>query len=67
VISDLGHPIIDVAFGPIADAVRLDQQLNNTPGVLGHGLFVGMADQVIIARPPVDKPVLETLRFTKTR
>lgn len=65
VISDLGHPIIDVAFGPIADVIRLDQQLNNLPGVLGHGLFVGMTDQVIIARPPIDKPVLETLRFTK--
>jgi ribose 5-phosphate isomerase A len=67
VISDLGHPIVDVAFGPIDDVLRLDQQLNNLPGVLGHGLFVGMADQVIIARSPVDKPVLETLRFTRIK
>ena len=65
VISDLGHPLVDVAFGPIADVIQLDQQLNNIPGVLGHGLFVGMADRVIIARPPADTPVLETLRFAK--
>lgn len=67
VISDIGHPIVDVAFGPIADPVWLDQQLNSLPGVLGHGLFVGMADQVIIAHPPVEKPVLETLQFTRRR
>lgn len=65
VISDIGHPIVDVAFGPITDVARLDQQLNSLPGVLGHGLFVGMADQVIIAHPPTDKPVLETLQFTR--
>ncbi len=67
VVSDIGHLIVDVAFGPIADVARLDQQLNNLPGVLGHGLFVGMTDQVIIAHPPVDTPVLETLQFTRRR
>ncbi len=65
VISDLGHPLVDVAFGPIADVVCLDQQLNNLPGVLGHGLFVGMADQVIIAHPPVEAFALETIRLTR--
>lgn len=65
VISDLGHPIVDVAFGPIVDVARLDQQLNSLPGVLGHGLFVGMTDQVIIAHPPAEKPEIKTLRFTR--
>ncbi len=60
VISDLGHPIVDVAFGPIANAARLDHQLNNLPGVLGHGLFVGMTDHVIIAHPPAEKPEIKT-------
>jgi ribose 5-phosphate isomerase A len=60
VISDLGHPIVDVAFGPIVNAARLDQQLNNLPGVLGHGLFVGMTDHVIIAHPPAEKPEIKT-------
>ncbi len=66
-ISDLGHPLIDVAFGPILDVARLDQQLNNMPGVLGHGLFVGMTDQVIIACPPAEKPEIETVRFPRMR
>lgn len=65
VISDLGHPIIDVQFGLIADVARLDQQLNDLPGVLGHGLFVGMTDQVIVARSPAERPIIETLRFAR--
>lgn len=66
VISDLGHPIIDVRFGPITDASRLDQQLNSIPGVVGHGLFIGMADQVVVARSPVESPVVEMLHFAKS-
>ncbi|MGE0820848.1 MAG: ribose-5-phosphate isomerase RpiA [Candidatus Binatia bacterium] len=63
VISDIGHPIIDVRFAMIADPVWLDQQINGIPGVLGHGLFVGMADQVIIARPPLEHPRIEIQEF----
>jgi ribose 5-phosphate isomerase A len=66
VISDLGHPIINVDFGPIPDAPRLNQQLNSIPGVVGHGLFIGMADQVIVARSPVESPVVEMLHFAKS-
>jgi ribose 5-phosphate isomerase A len=65
VMSDLGHPIIDVTFGPITDAVRLSQQLNNIPGVVDHGLFLGMADEVIVARPPADHPTIESLTFSR--
>jgi ribose 5-phosphate isomerase A len=66
VISDLGHPIINVDFGPIANAPLLSQQLDTIPGVVGHGLFIGMADQVIVARSPIEKPTVEVLHFTKT-
>lgn len=66
VISDLGHPIVDVAFGPIANATRLDQQLNNLPGVLGHGLFVGMTDHVIIAHPPAERPEIKTYTMRRS-
>jgi ribose 5-phosphate isomerase A len=65
VISDLGHPILDVEFSVITDAARLDQQINSLPGVLGHGLFVGMADRVLVARSPVGNPIVETLQFTR--
>jgi ribose 5-phosphate isomerase A len=66
VISDLGHPIIDVDFGPIADAAWLNQQLNGLPGVVGHGLFIGMANKVIVARSPVESPKVEILDFPRT-
>ena len=66
VISDLGHPIIDVDFGPIADASYLNQQLNNLPGVVDHGLFIGMVNQVVVARSPAESPIIEILHFTRT-
>jgi ribose 5-phosphate isomerase A len=67
VISDLGHPIVDVAFGPIVNAAYLDQQLNNLPGILGHGLFVGMTNHVIIAHPPAEKPEIKTYTIRRGR
>ena len=66
VISDLGHPILDVKFDAIPDAVQLNQQLNTLPGVVGHGLFVGMADQVLIARSPIASPTIETRHLART-
>ena len=66
VMSDLGHPILDVKFDAITDVVQLDQQLNAIPGIVGHGLFVGMVDEVLIARPPIASPTIETRRLTRT-
>lgn len=66
VISDLGNPIIDVDFGAIQDAPRLNKQLNGLPGVVGHGIFVGAQDQVMIARPPLENPKIDTLNFDRT-
>ncbi len=51
VISDSGNLIADAKFGPIADPERLDFELNKIPGLLGHGLFVGMASKAILAAP----------------
>lgn len=59
VMSDLGNPIIDVRFGIIHDAAALDHTLNNLPGVVGHGLFINMTHDVIIAKSPVDNPLIE--------
>ena len=66
VISDLGHPILDVKFAAITDAARLNGQLNAIPGIVGHGLFVGMADKALIARSPITAPVIETRQLTRT-
>jgi ribose 5-phosphate isomerase A len=67
VMSDLGHPILDVKFDAITDAARLNQQLNAIPGLVGHGLFVGMVDKALIARMQANRPTIETRHFTTTR
>lgn len=48
-VSDEGHWIIDAAFGEIDDAGEMDVLLNMTPGIVAHGLFVGMIDKMMIA------------------
>lgn len=48
-VTDGGHWIIDVAFGRIAEPRRLAQDLAAIPGVMEHGLFVGLAQVVILA------------------
>jgi len=49
-ITDEGHHILDCSFGEIRDPRSLERQLEEIPGVLGHGLFVGMADVVLIGK-----------------
>jgi ribose 5-phosphate isomerase A len=47
-ITDGGHYILDCAFGTIDDPEHLQRQLDGTVGVVEHGLFLGMASQVIV-------------------
>lgn len=48
VVTDNANLIFDCAVGPIADATRLDRSLRAIPGVVGTGLFLGMADTVLV-------------------
>lgn len=49
-LTDGGHVIIDCRFdGGIADAALLEQALDARPGIVDSGLFLGMAEVVIIA------------------
>lgn len=48
-ITDNGNLILDCAVKPIANAARLDRELLAIPGVVGTGLFIGMAGIVLIA------------------
>jgi len=48
-ITDGGHLILDAAFGEIADPVALSGRLGDIPGVVEHGLFIGLARGAIIA------------------
>ena len=46
--TDGGHLILDLACGRIADPRALSALLDDLPGVVEHGLFIGYADQVIV-------------------
>lgn len=50
-VTDGGNLIVDCAFGAIDDAESLCDVLEMIPGVVEHGLFVGIADKVIVAGP----------------
>jgi ribose 5-phosphate isomerase A len=47
-ITDGGHYILDCACGEIEDAEGLRRQLDETVGVVEHGLFLGIASRVIV-------------------
>ncbi|MBO6716390.1 MAG: ribose-5-phosphate isomerase RpiA [Rhizobiaceae bacterium] len=48
-VTDGGHLIIDASFGRIRDARALSDALHAVPGVVEHGLFLGLADLAIVA------------------
>ena len=48
-ITDGGNYILDCAFGPISSASDLQRELDSVVGVVEHGLFIGMASQVLVA------------------
>lgn len=47
--TDSGHLIVDAAFGRIVDPEALAAALDRIPGVVEHGLFLGLASEAIIA------------------
>jgi ribose 5-phosphate isomerase A len=57
-VTDGGHNILDGAFGAIADPERLAATLAAVPGVVEHGLFLGLASVALVAGPEG----VETLR-----
>ena len=50
-VTDEGNHIYDCAFGPIADPEELAAELRSRSGIVEHGLFLGMADDLIIGAP----------------
>jgi ribose 5-phosphate isomerase A len=49
-VTDESNHILDCRFGPIRDADSLARQLNDMPGLVEHGLFIGMASVALFAR-----------------
>jgi ribose 5-phosphate isomerase A len=50
-VTDGGHWIIDAHLGRISDAPRLADLLSRIPGVVEHGLFIGLASLAMLASP----------------
>lgn len=50
-LTDQGNYILDCQFGPIQDVDALAAALERKAGVLEHGLFLGLATDVIVAGP----------------
>lgn len=49
-VTDGGHLILDASFGRIPDPEALSTALHAIPGVVEHGLFLGLARIAIVAR-----------------
>lgn len=58
-VTESGNAIIDLALGKITDAERLEGILNNMPGVIEVGLFIGICGIVMLG---TDKGVEELTR-----
>ncbi len=48
VVTDEGNLVVDLKFTGIDDPATLEQKINNIPGVLENGLFVGVADVILV-------------------
>ena len=49
-LTDNGNPILDCSFGKIEDPAGLARILSDTPGIVEHGLFIGLASEALIGR-----------------
>lgn len=61
VITDQGNMVIDVKFDSIDNPAELEKTLNNLPGVLENGLFVGVAHKVLIGEVKDGQPIVREM------
>lgn len=50
-LTDNGHYILDCAFGLIEAPAELERSINDIPGVIENGLFVGLVDLLVLGFP----------------
>jgi ribose 5-phosphate isomerase A len=49
VTTDQGNLLLDAAFGPMENPAAIAEKLNGRAGIVEHGLFLGLARDVIVA------------------
>jgi ribose 5-phosphate isomerase A len=59
-LTDNGNYILDCKLAPIAEARTLEVALHDIPGVVGSGLFLGMASTVFVGKD-------DTMEFVRER
>jgi ribose 5-phosphate isomerase A len=47
-VTDNGNHILDCEVGPLADPAAVEDAIRRIPGVVGTGLFLGMAHTVLV-------------------
>jgi ribose 5-phosphate isomerase A len=47
--TDQGNLVLDCDFGPITNLTELAQHIKQRTGIVEHGLFIGLATEVIVA------------------
>lgn len=57
-LTDEGHFILDCSLPDGADLEALDREVNQLPGVVEHGLFIGLAERALLGRPDGEVEVL---------
>lgn len=62
VITDQGNFVIDVKFNTIDNPAELEKLLNNFPGVLENGLFVGVADLILVGEVKDGQPIVREIQ-----
>ncbi len=50
-LTDQRNLIFDTSFGPISDPSALAARLDGRAGLVAHGLFIGLATEIVIAGP----------------
>lgn len=58
-VTDGGHLILDAFFGRISNPEALSRDLLDIPGVVQHGLFLGMCSKAYVAAPDGVKTLLK--------
>ncbi|MEL6679120.1 MAG: ribose-5-phosphate isomerase RpiA [Pseudomonadota bacterium] len=50
-LTDQNNYVLDLHVHAIPDEVALDEELNSVPGIVEHGLFIDIAEQVFVGHP----------------
>jgi ribose 5-phosphate isomerase A len=60
VVTDEGHLVLDCDFGTVENPTARARALSDVPGVVEHGLFVGLADEIHVGSEDGERVTVRT-------